>query len=57
MQEQQRKNDETMAKMHKMQAETLNIIREAMGANAVVNPVVVQAYNDTALELIDKDND
>lgn len=57
MQEQQRKNDETMAKMHKMQAETLNMIREAMGANAAVSPVVVQAYNDTALELIDKDND
>jgi hypothetical protein len=56
MQEQQRKNDETMAKMHKMQAETLNIIREAMGASAVASPVVVQAYNDTALELIDKDN-
>lgn len=53
MQEQQRRNDETAISMQKTQAETLNLLREAMGADKVIGPNNVQAYAGQAEQIVE----
>jgi len=53
MQEQQRRNDETAISMQKTQAETLNLLREAMGVDKVIGPNNVQAYAGQAEQIVE----
>lgn len=65
MMEQQRKMQETMAKIaqgiatteanvQKTQSETLSNLRDATGADAIVSPAVAEAYNDVAEDMADE---
>ena len=59
LEENDRKNTEAMREMQlaqqdlvRMQAETLKTLREAMGADAIVNPSTIAAYNKQSNELL-----
>ena len=57
----QRQQADTMMQMQKQivdtqkaQAEILNLLKQATGADAIMSPTVVRAYEETAQELTDE---
>ena len=53
MQEQQRRDNETMVKALNTQADTLNKLREAMGVDTVIGPTNQAAYIEQADVVLD----
>lgn len=51
LKEQQRKSEESIIAMQKQQAETLEILRQATGADAIINQHTIEAYDQTAENL------